>query len=243
MRAMREKHERGGLCKLPGKLSRYFPEEIEEVFCYFLLLSDHFFIISSSLKFVFYLDFVIPPVLSSISIYPFRRFLWFISISYYWANFFISLSLIEPFGLDFFSFLSTCIAPFNLETQERKAVEFNSTLIAVLSKDFRRLWFEFRTNSCRFFMWCDAFLNSLAIRSFHFLKRGYHWNKVRGRTNLHKKNGGGKKITFPPPQIDRSFWIHSHGDSLIRVNSQYYLPSVPLPPPTPFPHFLKTKFL
>lgn len=45
MRAMREKHERGGLCKLPGKLSGYFPEEIEEVFCYFLLLSDHFFLL------------------------------------------------------------------------------------------------------------------------------------------------------------------------------------------------------
>ncbi len=99
---------------------RIFPRgDWRSFFCYFLLLllSVHFFIfISSSLKFVFYLDFVIPPVLPSISIYPFRRFLWFIvSVSYYWANFFISLSLSSN-RLDwtFLSFLSTCIAPFQL---------------------------------------------------------------------------------------------------------------------------------
>lgn len=126
------------------KVVGYFPEEIEEVFfCYFLLLlllSVHFFFISSSLKFVFYLDFVIP---LSCPRFPFIPFVVFFDSYLFLIIGPISLSLSLShrtvwIGLFFFSLYLHCPG-FNLETQERKAVEFNSTLIAVLSKDFRRL--------------------------------------------------------------------------------------------------------
>jgi hypothetical protein len=46
-------------------------------------------------------------------------------------------------------------------------------------------------------MWCDAFLNSLAIRSFHFLKRGIIEIKFEEEPTYTKKMVGEKKLHFP----------------------------------------------